>query len=131
MTKKFKFWCKGTSENHNFNKAGWWTYPNFLLNKYFYGLDIFESPDFEVCQWTGLVDKNGREIYEGDIVRYVQHLFNTNPDNFPVRKKVVGYDSFLGRWNLYQTNAGESEIEVIGNKFDNPEFLVSANIKIS
>lgn len=86
-------------------------------------MDIFESPDFEVCQWTGLVDKNGSEIYEGDIIKYVQHLFSTSPEKFPVRKKVVGYDSFLGRWNLYQTNAGESEIEVIGNKFENPELL--------
>jgi hypothetical protein len=117
--KKFKFWCKGTSTNKNFNKPGWWAYPNFLLNKYFYGLDIFESPDFEVCQWTGLLDKEGREIYEGDIIRAVERCEDKAPRNFIEEVKIedcwFGYD-----WTRYDRECG---LAVIGNKFENPELL--------
>jgi len=121
MTKKFKFWCNGTSTNPNFNKTGWWFYPNFILDKYFYGLDIFGSPDFEVCQWTGLVDKNGREIYEGDIIKFVN-------DNYPLNivswegHKWVSTCNKEGYYSL-QDFTHVANGKVIGNKFENPELL--------
>jgi len=140
--KKFKFWCKGTSTNKNFNKPGWWAYPNYLLNKYFYGLDIFESPDFEVCQWTGLVDKNGVEIYEGDILlsqaddcyllvklgwyRQLEelslpdgrvHTFNYSHMGFFVEGSAYK-EEFEGTLAITNSNS-----IVVGNKFENPELL--------
>ena len=79
------------------------------------------DPD-SVCQFTGLHDKNGKEIYEGDIVRTLVSRLNATKNkkyrNFVIRYDAPhfwnGYDSILMR-PMY--------MEVIGNIHDNPELL--------
>ncbi len=69
-----------------------------------------------LCQYTGLKDKNGKEIYEGDIVRFRSGKHEGigkiiyNPPRFEISSEF-----FLG---------GKAElIEVIGNIYENPELL--------
>lgn len=91
---------------------------NYQQGEYFY------EPNQKLNQFTGLKDKNGKEIYEGDIIQYRQHYFNICPEkqmSYPLKTKMVKWRA--DRWNVFETNAGESEIEIIGNIFENPELL--------
>ena len=71
-----------------------------------------------VCQYTGLTDKNGRKIYEGDIVRVDEKIYITfwNECNFEIG--IRNNEESMGIAYVYP-----SDIEVIGNIFDNPELV--------
>lgn len=89
---------------------------NYGLTRFF-GLLYEDAP---IMQFTGLKDKNGTEICEGDIIKYTQHHFNTDMTKEKVKVVKWMYD----KWGIYETNAGESDIEIIGNIYENPELLL-------
>jgi uncharacterized phage protein (TIGR01671 family) len=74
-------------------------------------LDIKYRPEIKIMQYTGLKDKNGKEIYEGDIVSH--KFYNT-----PVVVEWSGYGFEFGDVSPYSNS-----IEVIGNIYQNPELL--------
>lgn len=77
-----------------------------------------------LSQYTNLKDKNNVEIYEGDIVKYVDA---DGSDVFTNMGEVV-YDTFgftFSNRNSVEMNdfAFEYDVEVIGNIYENPELL--------
>ena len=77
------------------------------------------TSDCTVMPFTGVLDKDGREIYYKDIIEYTQHYFNTRM--VETKRKVVEWRG--DRWNIFETKAGETDIKVIGNVYENPELL--------
>ena len=75
-----------------------------------------------VQQYTGLKDKNGVEIYEGDIVKATSDQYEN--ENF-VGKVIFDLGQFLTciHKNDIRGIWGEDDIEVIGNIFENSELL--------
>ena len=94
--------------------------PSILVDVSHPDYELFEGSfdDIILMQYTGLNDKKGVEIYEGDIV----NLLNKYGRIISL-KNVVELADFLGG-HYYQTHMGGSTIyEVIGNIYDNPELL--------
>ena len=89
-----------------------------------------------VCQYTGLTDKNGKKIFEGDIVHYLcSHVvalvkFGEYKDIDADNKKSFGYyvqyredeKTITENMDLSESDK-EYGCEVIGNIYDNPELL--------
>ena len=91
----------------------------------------YHSVDLEtVGQYTGLKDKNGVKIFEGDICKYRygrstyigKVVFNTRACIFEMRRtEIVGYHG--ERATKTQLLNHIDKVEVIGNIHDNPELL--------
>ncbi len=110
---------------------------------YFYeqhdgGMDVLEPDDLERSQFTGLEDKNGKEIYEGDIVIY-EYTYNEAMESSAYGNgEVCDIDMvewYEGRYILNRKGLSSKmyflfddykELKVIGNIFENPELLNNA-----
>ena len=91
-----------------------------------------------VGQYTGVKDKNGKEIYEGDILIVVTYSYK---EPLIDTTCVVEYDNKYCLYNFTEIGDGEIysysmieigdsfkyELEVIGNIYENPELLVGDN----
>jgi hypothetical protein len=84
---------------------------------------VFDATEVKLQQYTGLKDKNGKEIYEGDIILY-------DYGKIIVTYGIQRVDAFEGvgfnLWSHYGKENGirlQSEIEIIGNIFETPELI--------
>ncbi len=122
---KFKAWDEelkkmysGDEIESEDNLDAWLSYGELAI----YRIDNGEYTQLKQLQYTGLNDKKGNPIYEGDVVKISDHPFQealSINGNYE-----VGYNEYMelccGSLILHRTRHWA---EVIGNKFENPELL--------
>lgn len=123
---KFRAWDKANCVMHN-----WETICGHFDLERFMGLFTDEKDAYELMQFTGLKDKNNREIYEGDILKSI-HGTTGNP-----MYEAVEWSENEGWWSIRLSNNARYTLhdaltsqmgysyEVIGNIYENPELLAA------
>lgn len=82
-------------------------------------IEIFPAT---ICQYTGLIDKNGNKIWENDIIQYEDI---TAPVRFGIYDLRYGFYVDFSRETCLREELAywKSKVIVVGNIFDNPELL--------
>ena len=110
--------------------AGKWVYGDLLHPDLYgngYAIDDFNIPKdncFDVIpetigQYTGLTDKNGKKIFEGDILKGMGGLHRVY---FDTSLACFEWQKISGNWHESFSGFAD-EYEIIGNIHDNPELL--------
>ncbi|PQF17905.1 YopX family protein [Enterococcus faecium] len=86
--------------------------------------EILDFLDIELMQSTGLKDKNGVEIFEGDLVEHDDNL-NGDWETFEACEVVYDkdYAQFCFKWDAGNFLTDYRNLNVIGNIYENPELL--------
>lgn len=88
---------------------------------YMWKTKVYGLKEVELLQYTGLKDKNGKNIFRGDIV-----IGRNRRTDWKERNEKVTFLNgcyMFGNWNAHEYFNGHAEIEVIGNIYENPELL--------
>ena len=136
--------CDGTFVNFLCSLGGTQDEPdtcteNEPLDCYWKDGQLVIEPRYAIQQFTGLLDKNGSEIYEGDILKL--KTYDGWKDSFGRYVFLqVRYHELTASFRMTrgETYRGESfdysdkpkEVEVVGNIFESPELLIAPAIDL-
>lgn len=127
---KFRVWKK-TNTPEMFNDIAYIDFKNrsiginYRISFLAHRIDVEDINNVIIMQYTGLKDKNGVEIYEGDVLSgWIGSHWHSGEDKF---EEVVKYDEKTASYNFAAIEVRYGDLRVIGNIYENPELLEVQN----
>lgn len=126
----YELWKKDDYTDFLYKEDEW--YPVREISILFYFNNLFKNERLELMQSTGLFDKNGVEIFEGDVI--IDHLLNDkNGEYFAVVKcdnyfylKMIRHGIICNNIidpMMFNQHTHLNGVEVVGNIYKDSEFL--------
>ena len=114
-------------------KKNQWLYGNLCIDILADSVDIEDTSKEDIVrvtvdpktvgQYTGVKDKNGKKIFEGDIVKFIMSEQNYKSEVYFDNGGFCIRNSMIRNLCLVQHYADDFSVEIIGNIHDNPELL--------
>lgn len=126
---KFRIWDKANKEYKILGATGLDARNGDVIDYYNEGNRLGGPEEYDVEQYTGLKDKHGKEIYEGDIIKQLMYIFKGEEH---ITTWVVRWDKEACCFELHYLSgslfgdsmmADDEDYKVIGNIHENPELL--------
>jgi hypothetical protein len=112
---KFRGWTGKEMIFRGLNNRNWYT--ESYGGKIVKGAHPDDAHLLNIMQYTGLKDKNGSEIYEGDILGFERYIDFKKEYVHPFE---VTWDNENAGWNQFSP---KHIVAIIGNIYENPELL--------
>ena len=121
MIPKFRAWLKKEQKMDNYiDHISWLEDELYCIGD---GITYMVSAeDLVLMQSTGLVDKNGKEIFEGDIVKMSKDVYS-EPTYYEVVRHYGGAYRLESKQHGCELWLRHTDCEVVGNVYENRELL--------
>ena len=117
---KFRVWLKNTNKMYNIHSLHIGTNKAIISSRHG-NVSVYINKNSILMQSTGLKDKNGKLIYEGDIVK-IFHVSGTMQGKYFF--DVVEWNDLRCKFDTKNYGIIDDDVyEVIGNVYENPELL--------
>lgn len=127
---KFRVYNKKTREWYDEESLILWNGQVYESFHYLEDYMAMNPDDIHLMQFIGVKDKSGTEMYEGDLVQYLDGEFSfvgqIKRDCYKFYIEITAHDR-IGFISFCDTTDGNSILEIIGNIYDNPELLEEYN----